>query len=120
MKICDVIGWADEIKPNAFSDEVKMGWLNSLEGRVMAGVFLLSAAGISEYGYAHPRDMDTELMVKPPHDDIYGLWLAAKIDEANGEYDKFANSSQIFNAHYASFTRWFADTYNPALGHAAR
>ena len=119
VRICDVIGWVDEVKPNAFPDRVKLEWLNALEGRVMAGVFLLSEAGVAEYSYKYPRDMEAELMVKQPHDDMYGLWLCAKVDEANGEYDRYANSSRIFNAHYANFVCWFADVYEPARGHAA-
>jgi len=117
MKISDVINWVDEVKPNAFPDPVKVEWLSALDGRIAANVFLLAPLEMEMLPYVYPRDMDMELLVHPPHDDIYSLWLQAKVDEANGEYKKFHNTSQIFNAHYTDFVRWFADTYNPAQGY---
>ena len=117
MKIQEAIDWADEMKPNAFTSEAKLAWLNALEGRIAADVFLMAPAEIAALRYTG-EDMETELLVAPPHDDIYTLWLQAKIDEANGEYNKYANSMQIYNEHYGNFVRWFAGLYEPAQGYA--
>ncbi len=118
MKIREAIELADEVKPNAFSEKVKLGWLSDLEGRIAASVFLLAPVEIADhFTYHHPEDMDTELLVKPPYADIYELYLEAKIDEANGEYNKYQNTMQIYNEHYASFLRWFAGLYDPAQGY---
>lgn len=117
MKIQEAIDWADEMKPNAFTSEAKLAWLNALEGRIAADVFLMAPAEIAALRYTE-EDMETELLVAPPHDDIYTLWLQAKIDEANGEYNKYANSMQIYNEHYGNFVRWFAGLYEPAQGYA--
>ena len=92
MKIKDAIAWADEVKPNAFTERVKFEWLNALEGKIAADVFLLAPAEVRTLRYVYPEDLETELLVGPPHDDIYTLYLQAKIDEANGEYNKYANS----------------------------
>ena len=116
MTIRDAIELADEMKPNAFSNKVKLFWINALEGRVAADVFLMAPAEIAALHYTE-EDMETELLVLPPHDDIYPLWLQARIDEANGEYNKYANSMQIYNEHYGNFVRWFAATYEPAQGY---
>lgn len=35
----------------------------------------------------------------------------------NGEYNKYQNSMEQFNAHYGNFVRWFASTYEPAQGY---
>jgi len=113
MRICDVIDWVDEVKPNAFSDNVKVSWLNALEGRLQADVLLLAPLP----PYDADADMESTLLIEPPHDDLYGLWLSAKIDEANGEYAKYANTLAVFNGHYDNFVRWFADTYAPAQGY---
>ncbi len=116
MKIKDVIAYADEVKPNAFSGAVKVAWLSGLEGRLAAEVFQFAALEIANFAYTE-EDMETELLVASPHDDIYPLWLCAKIDEANGEYNKYQNTMQIYNEHYDSFVRWFAQTYEPAEGY---
>jgi len=117
VKVSDVIEWVDEVKPNAFSDAVKVQWLSALDGRIAADVLLFAPEEVERLPYVYPGDMDRELLVAPPHDDIYSLWLQARVDEANGEYDRYQNSSQIFNAHYSKFVRWFADTYRPAQGY---
>jgi len=57
---------------------------------------------------------DVELLVKYPHDKIYGAYLIAKVDFANGEYDKYANTMTMFNAFWGEFSRWFARVYCPA------
>lgn len=117
MKIKDAIAWADEVKPNAFTEKVKFEWLNALEGRVAADVFLMAPAEIRALHYNYPEDMETELLVESPYDDIYTLYLQAKIDEANGEYNKYVNSMQIYNEYFGNFVRWFAGRYEPAQGY---
>ncbi|WP_297232229.1 hypothetical protein [uncultured Flavonifractor sp.] len=117
MRVMDAIAQADELKPNGFSPEIKLAWLNALEGRLAADVFLMSPAGLSELRYAFPGDEYTAMLVKPPHDDLYVHWLEAKIDYANGEYNKYQNSMQVFNECYGNFVRWFARTYEPAQGY---
>lgn len=120
MTIGKVIERVDSLKPNAFDSETKVEWLNALEGRIAADVFLMAAEEIAQLHYSWPADQNTELLVNSPHDDIYGLWLQAKIDEANGEYNKYQNTMQIYNEHFGDFVRWFASTYEPAQGYERR
>lgn len=117
MKIREAIEHVDEVKPNAFDSKAKVLWLNALEGRIAADVFLLAPVEIRQLQYSLPEDLETELLVTAPHDDIYTLWLQAKIDEANGEYDRYQNTMQIYNEHYGNFLRWFASLYDPAQGY---
>lgn len=119
MTIKDAIAYADEVKPNAFSTAVKVRWLAELEGRLAAEVFQFAALEIANFAYTAEKDLETELLVAPPYDDIYTLWLCAKIDEANGEYNKYQNTMQSYNEHYGSFVRWFAGTYEPAEGYVS-
>lgn len=63
---------------------------------------------------------DIELLVNPPHDKLYRSFLTAMIDYANGEYDKYQNTMQMFNNHYNEFVRWFMINYRPAYTHRRR
>jgi hypothetical protein len=112
MKLKEVIGYVDEIKPNAFSDVVKTMWLNECEGMVQTEVFLFAPLQIITYEYE--KDKEKHLLIEPPHDKIYAAYLAAKIDYANGEYNKYQNTMAMFNAHFTEFTRWYATHYRPA------
>ena len=109
-----VIKYVDDIKPNSFTKETKFHWLNTLEGKIAADVMLMSYEDMSQFEYTYASDKDTELLVVFPHTDIYIYWLSAKIDEANGEYNKYQNTMDSYNAAYADFVRWFAATYEPA------
>ena len=118
--IREVINRVDENKPNAFSEAQKVRWLALLDGRVACDVMLMHVADIEQFNYQHPDDIDRELLVNFPHDDIYEYWLAAKIDEANGETDKYQNSMEAYNAVWTNFVCWFASYYDPAQGYAGR
>jgi len=120
VTIRDVIAWVDEIKPNAFSEDVKTEWVSNLEGRIAADVFLLGDAAVLAPRYVFPQDQDAVLLVKFPHDDIYKYWVQAKVDEANGEYNKYHNTLAIFNNHYSNFLVWFKTTYDPEHGYDGR
>lgn len=92
-------------------------WIAELDGRIAADVMLMSISDIQLVRYAYPEDLNSEPLVAFPHDSIYDLWLGAKIDYENGEYRKYQNSMEMFNAHYVNFVRWFALTYEPAQGY---
>lgn len=113
----EVIAQADAIKPNAFTEAEKLRWLGELEGRIAADVFLLSTAELRQLAFAYPDAMDKELLVQWPHNDIYELWLLAKIDFGNAEYDKYQNTMQAYNESFVNFTNWFVRTYAPAQGY---
>jgi hypothetical protein len=55
-----------------------------------------------------------EPLAEPPHDKIYAEYIIARIDYANGEYDKYDNSMRMFNSFWSEFSRWFARMYRPA------
>lgn len=115
-KIVDIIARVDENRPNAFSSATKMKWISDLDGKIAADVFLMDIAQIRELEYRHPDGLEQEPLVTFPHDDIYDLWLEAKIDAANGEYNRYQNTMQLYNESYGNFVRWFASVYEPAQG----
>ena len=85
----------------------------SVDGLVFNETF--SHTGASEVTTTLSFDGSTvELLVEPPHSKLYGEYLIARIDYANGEYDKYDNSMQMFNAFWGEFSRWFARMYRPA------
>ncbi len=110
-----VIEYVDEIKPNAFSNEAKTQWVNECEGLVQTEVLLLADTELISYSY--DTDKDKELLVKHPHVKIYWAYLTAMVDFANGEYNKYQNTMQMFNAFFGEYMRWFALNYHPADTH---
>lgn len=116
--IREIIARVDDVKINAFGEEVKMAWIAELDGKIALDVMLMSIDDVQQLQYKHPDDLESTPLVKFPHDSLYDLWLGAKIDFANGEYSKYQNSMEMFNAHYGNYVRWFAQFYEPAQGYA--
>lgn len=112
---------ADEAKPNAFPEEEKFEWLRALEGRIAADVLLATPEELTKVmAIIYPDGMDEELLVKAPHDELYALYLKARIDAENGEYRRYADSSQLYNEAYGNFVRYWSRTYEPAQGYERR
>ncbi len=117
-KIYNVLRYVDDIKPNRFTDDTKVQWLNEVEGYIQTEVMMLALADVVQYDpEAH---MHTDLLVKPPHDKLYALYLCAMIDFANGEYDKYANTMQLYNEFLGEYIGWYTLHFRPADGGCVR
>ena len=130
-----VIEKIDRLKPNSYSEEDKMGWINELDGMVKRLVFQwddeYKCAGMpahckdlfvwsmeqniteEEYNdliekakpYEYPKDMNKELLIPFPFDDTYALYLEAKIDYYNREYGNYNNSAMMFEAQFNEYKK---------------
>lgn len=118
MKLKNVISRVDGMKPNAFSNEVKTGWVNELENMVQTEIFLLAPEEMVEYTWE--ENAESELLIRAPYSKLYWIYLAAMIDFTHGEYDKYSQTMQMFNAWLQEYQIWYARTFRPADGGAVR
>jgi hypothetical protein len=116
MTIKQTIDAVNDIKPHAFNNDTLTMWLNEVEGMVQTDVMLVSSFDVISYDYNNNKD--TELLVKAPHSKIYVYYLAAMIDFANNEYDKYQNTMEAFNKFFSDYMRWYSLNVNPANGRA--
>lgn len=117
MTVGQAITYLDGVKPNAFSQAVKLRWLSALEGRVANEVFLMAPEEVEENYQYTSDDLSKDLLVGFPYDDLYTWWLQAQVDLANGEYDRAQNTMAVFNSFWTQFVCWFAQRYEPAQGY---
>lgn len=115
MTLREAIEFVDEVKPNAFPTKVKVKWLEQLDRHIAAEELCMDPVDLKKLCYSEDEP-DVELLVDPPYDDLYPLWLEAKIDLANGEYNKYQNSMQVYNEHYGCFVVWFAEHFEREKG----
>ncbi len=94
MTVSQVIQAVDEVKPNAFSTRKRPGGSMRWREWCRRRCFCLPARRSSPYSYE--QDKDAELLVQPPHDKLYPAYLEARVDYANGEYEKYQNTMQMF------------------------
>ena len=91
----------DKLKPNSYSEEDKLRWINELEGMIQR--LVIQANNIKQCSY--PEDMDKELLIPAPFDDCYTLFLEAKIDYYNKEIGNYNNSAMMFESQYNEYKK---------------
>lgn len=112
MTVKEAIDAIGRLRHNAYDEAMMCRWLSQCEGRIQTEILLHDTSEVITYRW--PEDKDTELLVEPPYDGIYTAYLAAMIDLANGEYDRYQNTSAVYNEQLGAFTRWFMAKYRPA------
>lgn len=115
MTIMEAIHRIDSVKPNRYSQQEKIQWLSILDGTVKAEIIdTHEGAGASDFkGYTEKTDLNTQLLVPAPYDDIYLFWLESQIDYWNGEIKKYNNSIAMYNNAYSEFAKYYNRTHLP-------
>ena len=96
-----VIEKVDGRRPNAYDEETKLGWISNLDGMVKR--LIIQEDEITPYSY--PEDMDKELVVPFPFDDLYELYIESMIDYYNREYGNYNNSAMMFEAQFTEYKK---------------
>lgn len=99
---------------DTFDDEVLIRFVNEVEGMVQTDILHLFHDGITQYDSA--ADMEHELLVVPPYDKLYYSYLYYKIDMANNETAKAANSRAAFEKDWEDFLNYYTRTYYNTWG----
>lgn len=114
MTINEAITKLDDLKHNTYSQTNKIEWLSRLDAMVKKFVIdTHEGEEVTFNGYNDSTDVNTELLVNAPFDDVYLLWMEAQIDYYNGEYEKYNNSIDRFNESYSSYQNHYNRTHMP-------
>lgn len=96
-----VIEKIDKLRPNSYDEETKLGWISVLDGMVKRLVHQEE----ENAPYVYPADMDKELLIPFPYDDVYGFYLESMIDFYNREYGNYNNSAMVFEGRFTEFKK---------------
>ena len=99
--VSKVIERAMELHPDTIDDCVKCRWLSELDGKIMRETMHRQNFN----GYSFPEDQDTELVVKPPFDNLYELYIIAMSDFFSGEIGSYSASAIMFEEAYSDFKK---------------
>jgi len=111
MTAREAINAADVLKLNDFPDKAKIAMIDEIEGRIQTEVMLLDPSEISR---VEIEDADKQLLAPAPYDRLYVDWLICQIDRYNGEYNKYANTVEMFNNSLDLFAAYYIEKYRPA------
>lgn len=115
MKIIEAIYQIDSLKHNTYSQRDKIMWLSRLDSMVKRLIIDTheGAENVVFEGYTEATDLETEMLVPAPFDEIYLRWLEAQIDYANSEYGKYNNSILMYQADYDAYANYYNRTHMP-------
>lgn len=114
MTIAQCIQMVDTQKPNTVGDNVKVRWLSVLDQRITKEIHAAFCDAPTFEGYDEYTAMDTELLVPAPYDEIYVHWLAAQIDFAQAEYNRYNVEIAIFDNDMLAYERHYRKTHTAA------
>lgn len=123
MTIKDAVRLVDRLKPNSYSEPLKVQWLSKLDGQIWRDVISTHRPADGEElpetfdGYSDETPIDTELLVAFPYDeDVYSNYLQAMIDKENGETGKYNVAITMYNAAMQAYSNWYNRTHMPIAG----
>lgn len=115
MKMIEAITKLDALKFNTYTQSDKVEWLSRLDNMVKKHIIDTHEGweNVIFTGYDDSTDLQTELLVLAPHDEIYLRWMEAQIDYHNGEYDKYNNAIIMFNTAYEAYQAFYTRNHLP-------
>lgn len=109
-----VVGEVKRLRPSGYSGEEMTVWVNELQADIWRDVWLRTTeAPVLDWAL----DQQEALLLDANWSGLYHAWIGAQIDFHNGEYDKYQNSMEMYNAHWRRYAAWYGNTYlaNPTL-----
>jgi hypothetical protein len=116
MTIQEVIEAVDTLKPNQYSIAEKVQWLSFVDERIINDVLKTHEGYDEAYddfsGYSED-DLTVSLIVKSPYDRLYPAFVSMKIDECNGDTQKYNNSYILYNNYLLEYRKYYNKTHMP-------
>ena len=115
MKIKEAINGIDSLNHTTDTQIAKVQWRSRVDWMVNKHIIDTheGAEEVSFTGYDDMTDLNTELLVPAPHDELYLRWMEAQIHYHNGEYGKYNNAIDMFNTTYEDYKRYYNRTHMP-------
>lgn len=115
MTIGRLIETINSLVPHTIEESELMRFLNDIETRIHDEVFLTHNGldAVIFPGYGEDTDMNTELLLKSPYDNVYRWYLEAQIYMAIQETARANNAMAMFNAEYLSMMDYYNRNYMP-------
>ena len=115
MTIIEAITRVDALKHNTYTQTDKIQWLSRMDWMVKRHIIDTheGADQVTFTGYDNNTDLQTELLVPAPYDEVYLRWMEAQIDYHNGEYGKYNNAVDMFTTSYEAYQNFYNRTHMP-------
>ena len=114
MTILEAITQADLTRPNELEPELKRSWLSTLDGQIHRELLQRHAGEVPDFtGYDAQTPGSARLLVPYPWDELYVQYLVMRIDQENGELERYNNDAACFNRSWRAFAGDYVKTHMP-------
>lgn len=115
MKIIEAINRIDALMQNTYTQTDKVQWLSRLDWMVKRHIIDTheGAEEVSFADYDDNTDINTEMLIPAPYDDVYLRWLEAQIHYYNGDYEEYNNAIEVYNEAYTAYKNYYNRTHMP-------
>ena len=111
MKVGQVISDVDELKPNQYSDNTKIQWINDIEKKVYREIIANREGYSGEEPEYSIEDYEKIMLVPDGYAVLYSYYLMAMIDYHNAEINRYNNSMIMFNQAYSDFAGYYYSSH---------
>ena len=111
MTVMEAIHEIDSLKPNTFSQQQKIQWLDRLDSFIEKS--LLSRFPQAERKPLSLGDPSRVLLMESPFDEGYLFWLEAKIHYFNEEIDRYNGAVRMFRNSFEDYQRQLLQKQSP-------
>ena len=101
MTVQDIILIADSMKPNKINEEVKLHWLDDVEGRIHCEILKASPDD-----YIRITTLRRQLSIPTPYAGIYISYILAMIAFAEKEYDLYTDISMRYEKEFSEYAKF--------------
>ncbi len=116
MQLGELIANVDEIKPNQYSKEIKVAWLNEVEAKIVEQI-ISRYKEIEFTKYDYDLDVEKELIVPDEFCDVYMNYICSKIAFYNAEYPRYNNFASLYNQSFEDVAKYYRRKHKPLQRH---
>ena len=102
MTALEAISEFDTLKPNSFSQEQKLRWLDRLDGFVQKSVLDWYPGRQTSFAGG---ELDRVLLMEEPFAEAYLHWMEAKVHYFNQEIDRYNSAIGMFRGIFEDYQR---------------
>lgn len=102
MTVEKILVLADAQTPNELGDEVKIGWICDVEGRILTEIHKKQANS-----FVLPMGGGDCLVLPDPYAKIYLLYISAMVEFSKGNYDAFTRINAEFEKAFNAYAKYF-------------
>ena len=115
MTVNKLMTTVDSMYPNTFNAQDKLDWLNQIEHTFFLEV-VSNRENPDEIVFDAYTDAAEEktLIIPDPYAEMYIKYLLSQIDQYNGDFARYNNTSMLFNMAYQTACDYWSRTHGPA------